>query len=1197
MVAEQRRQQAPPGRRLAEIPIGEAVVEEVYWTSVGGVARIRARGHRYLVREGDRLADGEVDTIGFATPTVAWVRFRRRATAVPHLPYHPVAWLLAGDEPRPVRVRPGSLPAGEPPGSAVGRRWNRRLEVHRLEAAEPAVDHAWRSELTVEGAPRLFVELVEEAFRQPDSAPDPFAAVLRLLASERHDGNLISWTAAFGSVEFGFTSDAGILGAVADELGIRDLPPPAPRPAPPPLPPAPPASGPTPPGMCGADLDCLLEEEDEEGRGSLAYDPGWRPDPFRDLSAPWLGPRSRSRYADHPRPEGIAGLLVDEIEVDALFVYPETTLAEVRTRSGRYRLRPGARIYDADVTAIDADGSVTFRQIVRDPSAPRPFQEVVRRVDPRWIGAPSTPAAGAEARTVRSGGGRAGPRDPFGSLDGAAAAARRPSSLAQLECDDLTLIEPEPLGDLLDRADRRLASYLWERSLADRLLERGGSDGLRRYLDDVAQAAGHDLSRWFAGELPGARSILDPFDPPPAEMFALLGDLHLIAGRPGAAAEAYRVAERIDPGHRSLCGRLHGGRLYGAESVPSAISDGYLRVHWLTGYLLAWDAGSGRVLERHLLPGLPKAFTAEGEALRIGFPDGGSVRLAGSRLEPAVRVPPTLFGRYLGLAGGAYIPSNFVHYDSRGTAPFAVGREIDHRLPLTPPELEEALRAAAARDPTQPWHRFFLGQALWAQGRREEAAALWRTTWRGSGWEVPYYELLWMATFHEDYGQPEWADRLYGRALAERRRLAPAVATSRPIERDALAADWLSGGPGHDPERRYQWWRRLREIAGAAPGDAFRAALWADYWARRGDRARAREELAFVERAREDVYFDLTARSAWIDYGLYLVVAVVAMLAARLAVLAGRLARRPRAQRRPRSPGEQEVRGRTVRTGVELLALSLALHVALSLVVFAVSHLAYLRSLPFELSDAPPAEAGQAGDAERFRLIGAELFRAWLARGAVEPVRGSHGALVEKALEIRRGSPSVWLLAAAVATAALLAIALPAGLFLAWGPARRVVTRWVPGASHARAGADFRGALVFGLFVFAAVPLSWLAVARGWGAVPAPGPVSANFFLHAGLEEPLLPPAAIAGDADGRSEFERLRAASFRRLLAVYPGAKPFWSLVLGALAVSLAAHASRPRPGSRGVVSGIARSGEPAPGQGAASAAGLSSGRLWRAR
>jgi hypothetical protein len=82
------------------LSIDEISVQEAYLTSLGGVARVRAEDGDYLLRAGDRLADGDVAGIDFLLPTVASVRLRRRV-AVPGVPYRPVVWLLAagGEEP------------------------------------------------------------------------------------------------------------------------------------------------------------------------------------------------------------------------------------------------------------------------------------------------------------------------------------------------------------------------------------------------------------------------------------------------------------------------------------------------------------------------------------------------------------------------------------------------------------------------------------------------------------------------------------------------------------------------------------------------------------------------------------------------------------------------------------------------------------------------------------------------------------------------------------------------------------------------------------------------------------------------------------------------------------------------------------------------------------------------------------------
>ena len=84
------------------------------------------------------------------------------------------------------------------------------------------------------------------------------------------------------------------------------------------------------------------------------------------------------------RPWGVPGLLIDEVEADALFVLPRGTLAEVRSGAERFLLREGDELFDGTVERIARGEGVTFRQVERDPTALEPFQRVVRRVDPRW---------------------------------------------------------------------------------------------------------------------------------------------------------------------------------------------------------------------------------------------------------------------------------------------------------------------------------------------------------------------------------------------------------------------------------------------------------------------------------------------------------------------------------------------------------------------------------------------------------------------------------------------------------------------------------------------------------------------------------------------------------------------------------------------------------------------------------------------
>lgn len=1171
------------GRLAADEPpldglsIDEITVEAIYLTSVGGVARVRARGRDVLLRDGDRLADGEVDGIDFVTPTVAWLRFRRRITATPGIPYRPVVWLLAargqGLRPRGVAMPAGKSTEARPPelgpGLAIGDSESSELEVHRL-GDERLGNHGlppWTWEVTVEKAPRLFIELL---------GPD----LLDVLPDEpevRYRGDWIGLRAGFGRVNVRFTSHQSVLRAVAAELGAL---PSALRP-PPPAPPAPLPSSSTPSDPLA--IDEILWSEMDEILGSEidvilvdSYDPAERRDPFVDLSAWPVSKPERAGWS----PWGVSGLLIDEIEVEGLFMTPGGAVAEVRSLREGFFLREGDQLYDGDVERIDLQEGVTFKQIVNDPTTLWPFRLVAKRADPRWIGAAgasrkvasepavsfSSPCSAAASRfsgtaailardeAVLSGCSSweyrpAGRRDPFRSLKpGDVPAVSPPSILAKLTCDDLTYVTGDDLAGILERAGQRLERYLWERGLVADHLD-GGDSWARRFLDDVAETASSDLAR-LVGELALLDSLRTGLAPPPAETFALLGDLNLIGGRLPAAVELYGIAEGISPGQETLCGHLYGGKLYGAETfLHPAWSDG-TRWYWLTGYLLAWDLASGRVVERHLLPALPEALRVEQGELQITLHRAGSVRLAGKRLAAPVQVFADPWGRAAATMSGRRLASNFAGVKEAGSSsPFEVTWwDFDDRLPLDLPELEKALREAAFRDPTQPWHPFVLGQALWAEGRRKEAETLWNGIWERGSWIAPYYELLSMAMLYEGFGQREWSDRAFDRALKERRRLSRPILSSHLFERHATGAYWLDAGL-HDPERRYLWWRRLREITGIAPGDAFRAALWADDLERRGDRSHARDELAYLERARR-YPFDVTTRSAWLDYSLYGVVACAAMLFAQLAVLGRRMVQRLK-RRRLRWPGWRQA-ARALLHGLTPLGLSAALYVALSLSVLAASHVGYLRSLPFEPGDVPSAENGQTTYEDRFRLTAPDLLRAWLTTGVVKPKTGAPGAralLIRKVQEIRSHGAGVQVLLALAAIVVMFVIAFPAGLLLAWGRARAVVTRWVPGAAQIRAGARLKGYLIFGLFVFALVPLSWLVVARACGAVPAPGLVSANFFLRAGLEWPLLPLAE--GEPTRQSNFEHLRARSFLRLLSVYPGAGPFWSLVACALFIS----------------------------------------------
>jgi Tfp pilus assembly protein PilP len=126
-------------------------------------------------------------------------------------------------------------------------------------------------------------------------------------------------------------------------------------------------------------IDEMLEEDEAVLEGLLTtYDPGNRRDPFRSLLAPTPRPELRG-----PRPEGVPGLLIDEIDIKGIFKTSKGYVAQISAQNEKkgFLLRPGDQVYDGDVLRI-TDNEVVFRQIVNDPTVIKPFREVVKKLRP-----------------------------------------------------------------------------------------------------------------------------------------------------------------------------------------------------------------------------------------------------------------------------------------------------------------------------------------------------------------------------------------------------------------------------------------------------------------------------------------------------------------------------------------------------------------------------------------------------------------------------------------------------------------------------------------------------------------------------------------------------------------------------------------------------------------------------------------------
>jgi Tfp pilus assembly protein PilP len=134
---------------------------------------------------------------------------------------------------------------------------------------------------------------------------------------------------------------------------------------------APPAASPAPvetpvPGAAG-------KVTDQDFTPSVyTYEVGGRRDPFRSLLV--RNPSERDRV----RPPGLAGVMVDELDLQGTIKVKQGWVAMMRGPDNRSHLvRKGTTLFDGEVLEVSAT-EVTFRQNVNDPTNPKPFREVVK---------------------------------------------------------------------------------------------------------------------------------------------------------------------------------------------------------------------------------------------------------------------------------------------------------------------------------------------------------------------------------------------------------------------------------------------------------------------------------------------------------------------------------------------------------------------------------------------------------------------------------------------------------------------------------------------------------------------------------------------------------------------------------------------------------------------------------------------------
>jgi tetratricopeptide (TPR) repeat protein len=363
-------------------------------------------------------------------------------------------------------------------------------------------------------------------------------------------------------------------------------------------------------------------------------------------------------------------------------------------------------------------------------------------------------------------------------------------------------------------------------------------------------------------------------DPSHAAARAQLADFLWVAGDREAAEEHYRAAAESGGPVDTVQASLHQGRLFVRELWETDSGD--IRD---TSYLLVVDPESDRVLERHYLPGEIILLRSSNEELTIRWSD----RLMASDhtlvwrdggFTSPIYGGGDLLRRMNGVKSGMEIGLNFTTgssgrlEDQEAHPRYRLpddATQINAARPASVEELESFLIPAIERDRTQPWYPVHLGFVQKITGREEESRATWSAIFDRDWPGIPYWEFSWMARFYERLGEPEWADRAFGKALEIRRRSPQEVVWSILIERLIVAPYVrLHEAALDDPERAYEWLSRARDLTGSTDGSLMETMVWAAYFEQQGDLARAEREARYRDSA-----FDPMSLGPRIDFIVY----------------------------------------------------------------------------------------------------------------------------------------------------------------------------------------------------------------------------------------------------------------------------------------------------------------------------------------
>ena len=123
-------------------------------------------------------------------------------------------------------------------------------------------------------------------------------------------------------------------------------------------------------------IEKIIEESESvlAGRG-FTYDPAGRRDPFRSLV-------EQTKSDKGPRPKGIAGMLISEVDLVGIVQKGKDNLAFFNGSDNKgYFLRVGDQLYDGRIIQINrTTGQVVFRQEINDPRSIKPYRDITKRL-------------------------------------------------------------------------------------------------------------------------------------------------------------------------------------------------------------------------------------------------------------------------------------------------------------------------------------------------------------------------------------------------------------------------------------------------------------------------------------------------------------------------------------------------------------------------------------------------------------------------------------------------------------------------------------------------------------------------------------------------------------------------------------------------------------------------------------------------